>query len=258
MQPVPREGVAGRVRLRDLVLVMGEDEVQAAAVDVELGTEVLLGHRRALEVPAGPAGTPRGVPGRLALLGALPEREVQRVLLGVASSGLRRAHVLGPLPGEGAVRRERRHVEVDVAAGGVGVAAVDQALHQRTISGTWPVARGSTFGGRQPSDVVGPGERALVALGDDPARQVLVAGVVDDLVVDVGDVADEGDGVPAGLAATGAARRSSRPTGCGRCAAAPARWPRTGRRPRGPRAAARSRGPGAQACRTAGCSRRTA
>ena len=42
----------------------------------------VLGHRRALDVPAGPAAAPRRVPrGVLALLLRLPEREVQRVLL---------------------------------------------------------------------------------------------------------------------------------------------------------------------------------
>ena len=48
--------------LRDLVLVVGEDEVDAAGVDVEDLAEMLPRHRRALDVPAGAArrGNPAG------------------------------------------------------------------------------------------------------------------------------------------------------------------------------------------------------
>ena len=45
----------GAARLRDLVLVVRKDEVDAAAVDVEGLAEMLPAHRRALDVPAGPA-----------------------------------------------------------------------------------------------------------------------------------------------------------------------------------------------------------
>ena len=41
---------------------MGKDEVDAARMDVERVTEVGHAHRRALDVPAGPAGADRRVP----------------------------------------------------------------------------------------------------------------------------------------------------------------------------------------------------
>ena len=44
--------------LRNLALVVGEDEVHAAAVDVELLAEVLAAHRRAFAMPAGEAVAP--------------------------------------------------------------------------------------------------------------------------------------------------------------------------------------------------------
>ena len=44
--------------LRNLALVVGEDEVHTAAVDVELLAEVLAAHRRAFAVPAGEAVAP--------------------------------------------------------------------------------------------------------------------------------------------------------------------------------------------------------
>src|ERR1700751_4577116 len=69
-------------RLRDLVLVVRELKVEPAAVDLEARPEVLLRHRRALDVPARPAPPPRRVPPRvLARLVRLPEREIARILL---------------------------------------------------------------------------------------------------------------------------------------------------------------------------------
>ena len=58
VHPVRRERVAGRARLGLLVLVVGEAQVDSAAVDVEGLAEVLAGHRRALDVPAGTTTSP--------------------------------------------------------------------------------------------------------------------------------------------------------------------------------------------------------
>ena len=64
VQPVARElAVAERaLGLGDLVLVVREDQVGAAAVDVERLAEVAVRHRRALDVPAGPARAPGARP----------------------------------------------------------------------------------------------------------------------------------------------------------------------------------------------------
>ena len=92
--------------------------------------EQLLGHRRALDVPARPAGPPgRLPPGVLALLACLPEGEVERVLLAPGSlDALTLVHVLEPAVGEGPIVGVRAHAEVDVAVDGVGVAVLDQPL----------------------------------------------------------------------------------------------------------------------------------
>ena len=106
--------VAHGQRLRPLVLVMWEDEIEAAAVDPELRPQVLRRHRGALDVPARPAATPRRVPRRvLARLVRFPEREVARVLL--ARVRLLLFDLVGSLAGEAAVVRERRNPVVDVA-----------------------------------------------------------------------------------------------------------------------------------------------
>ena len=65
VQPIARKfliAVNARLRLRNLILVVREDEVVAAAVEVEGITEVFHGHRRALDVPAGTTLSPRTLP----------------------------------------------------------------------------------------------------------------------------------------------------------------------------------------------------
>src|SRR5439155_22901159 len=84
MQPVPGEGLAGRgLALRDLVLVMGKDIVDAAGVDVEALTQVLHAHRRALDVPAGAPRPQRRFPRLLAWLACLPEDEITGIVFAI-------------------------------------------------------------------------------------------------------------------------------------------------------------------------------
>src|SRR6266542_2403197 len=189
VQPVPGEAVSGRPRLGDLVLVVREDEVGAAAVDVEGLAEVPGGHRRALQVPARAARPPRRLPLRLAGLGALPQGEVQRVAL--AATLLARAHLVDLLPGQRAVLRVRPHVEPDVAAGGVRVALVDEPLHQRDHLGYVPGGARLDRRRQAAEHVVRPGERTLVAGRDRPPRHPLRGGHPENFVVDVGHVAAE-------------------------------------------------------------------
>src|SRR5262249_2126963 len=82
VHPELRESVTEGARLRDLVLVVREAEVQSAAVNLERRPQQLLGHDGALDVPARAAATPRRAPPRvLPRLVRLPEREVARILL---------------------------------------------------------------------------------------------------------------------------------------------------------------------------------
>ena len=135
MQPGPDERLAGRgLALGDLVLVVREDEVDAAGVDVERsarGAPCSSPSTRCAS-PAGPAPIGR-VPRRLAGLGALPEREVADVVLAVlvGLDPLADPQLLGVEPGEPPVRRPRRDPEEDRAVvGPVGVAALEQGLDE--------------------------------------------------------------------------------------------------------------------------------
>src|SRR6185369_13779482 len=98
-------------------------------MDLELVTEKLLGHRRALDVPARPARSPRRVPRRILVrLLRLPEREVALVPLQVAR--LLGNHVLEPGARELAVPGERRDTEVDVAARRICMAGLDELFDE--------------------------------------------------------------------------------------------------------------------------------
>src|SRR4029077_13756044 len=102
---------------------MGEDQVDAAAVEVEGLAEVLHAHRRALDVPAGTPRSPGGLPGGLARLDRFPEAEVAHVLLAVlvARHPLPLARLLEVETGEGAVGGVAGDLEEDRAVGLVGV-----------------------------------------------------------------------------------------------------------------------------------------
>ena len=192
VHPDPRELVADRERLRDLVLVVREHEVESAAVDLEHRPERVLGHRRALDVPARPAATPRRVPGGvLARLVRLPEREVARILL--ERVRLLLLHLL-PLARQPAVAGIARDAEVDVAPHRVRVTGVDELLDE--ADDRRDRVRRLRQRVRHPEAEIGrvleiPLRRTRGELGARARRGVV------DLVVDVGDVVDERRLVPA-------------------------------------------------------------
>src|SRR5918998_3647350 len=124
----------GTGALGELVLVVGEEQVRAATVDVRPVGQVLLDHRRALDVPARTPRSPRALPRGLAGLRGLPEREVERALLETRLALLCLAHLLGALVRELAIVWEALDRVVDVAvsfARGVGAALLDQLLDKR-------------------------------------------------------------------------------------------------------------------------------
>src|SRR5439155_17848460 len=112
--------------LRDLVLMVREDQVHPTGVDVQyLGSQPaadkLQRHCRALDVPSGPAAAEGRIPGGTDRLvfrtGGLPQHEVAGILLGVLVS----AHPLARAGAElsavelrqASVRREAGDGEVD-------------------------------------------------------------------------------------------------------------------------------------------------
>ena len=133
MAPVGAPRVAQiALGLGDLVGVVGEGVVHAAAVQVEVLAVVLHGNAGALNVPAGIAHTPRRVPfqGLILELGlGEPQHEVVLVaLVGVLLHALADAHsqILLVVVVEDIVALQLAGIEVHVAAGHIGVAGVDE------------------------------------------------------------------------------------------------------------------------------------
>ena len=102
------------------------------------------------------------------------------------------AHVFEPLVRELAVAREAAHAEVHAAvAGRIRVLRGDETLDHRdhvvdVLGGARLVGRAEAL---QPRDVLREG--ADLALGERRRREALLRRALDDLVVDVGEVADE-------------------------------------------------------------------
>src|SRR4051812_44152788 len=147
MDPVPSRDVAGdRGGLRDLVLVVREDVVDTAGVDVEARSEVAHGHRRALEMPA---REPLAPAGRRPLeetsgAGRLPQREVGRIaLVRFDIASMAGAQVGKAVARELTVMRETADVVIDVAIGRrVRVAGVLEPFSERdhlrdVLGGAW-------------------------------------------------------------------------------------------------------------------------
>ena len=120
-----------------LALVVGEDEVQSATVDVEHLAEVLTTHGRTLAVPAGETVAPGRRPAHDVLrLCLLPQGEVGLVMLLADAVEVVARGVLDVLQGAAAEDAVlvllviRLNVEIDRTVRLVGKAVVENLLHQ--------------------------------------------------------------------------------------------------------------------------------
>ena len=203
VHPELRQKLAGGAfALGDLVLVVRELQVCTAAMDVEGFAQCGAAHGRALDVPAGAARAEFAVPlglGRLLGLGGLPQHEIERVFLAIEHGHtLARAQFIQRLARELAVAVELAHRVVHVTiARAVGQALAFEPADEREHLGHIFSGAGLHGGGlnAQQADVLVHRGHHLVgelADGDAPLQRAL-----DDLVVDVGDVAHVGNAVAA-------------------------------------------------------------
>ena len=120
--------------LGDFALMMREHQVHAAAMDVELVSEVLLSHDRALQVPSRETLAPRGRPFHDMLrLGFLPQGEVERsVLVALAVQRARPFESrVQAAPGKDAVAVVFvvfLHVEIHGAVADIGITGIKDLL----------------------------------------------------------------------------------------------------------------------------------
>ena len=185
---VMAKGAAG---LGDFILVMREDEVDAAAVNVKDLAEMLCRHGRAFDMPARTAATPGAVPARLVVLRRLPQHEIHLALLvGRDFDAGAGDHVVERAARQLAVIGHGGHVEQHMAVGRIGVAVGDQLFDDRDHLG-------DMFGGArlhvgrqaaQRRDVLL--KDAIGLFGQLADGDAALGGAGVDLVVHVGDVAD--------------------------------------------------------------------
>ena len=180
----------GADALGDLVLVVGEGQVDAAAVDVDGQAQGLFDHGRAFDVPAGAPLAPGGGPGRFVRLGRLPQDEVVGVLLvGRDLDPGAGDHVVQVPARQGAVGRIGRDVEQDMPLGRIGAAGVDDGLNL-IDNGRYIVGDMGGQVGRRDVQQGHVSEIGGLVPGRDLAdRHPLAGGLLIDLVVHVGDVA---------------------------------------------------------------------
>ena len=190
---------AGAAALGDFVFVVREDEIDAAAVEVESFAEVLADHRGALEVPAGSAFAPGGGPEIFAILGAagLPEHEVADALffvfIGIGALGLGATELeLAFIEvGELAVFRKGGDVEIDRAVlGGVGVAFGNECLDHGDLLGDVLDGTGFDVWREALEEVAVVMEFFRPEAGELRERLADALGFADRFVIDIGEVAD--------------------------------------------------------------------
>src|SRR5207247_7370317 len=114
-----------------LALVVRALQVDAAPVDVERRSEILVRHRVALDMPARATLAPGARPRGLVPLRPLPQGEVERILLRARGRGRLDHDVLELLVRQDAERVLRLpRPEVHLAVDGIRVASIDEAGDQ--------------------------------------------------------------------------------------------------------------------------------
>mmetsp|Transcript_912 Transcript_912/g.1588 ORF Transcript_912/g.1588 Transcript_912/m.1588 type:complete len:396 (-) Transcript_912:17-1204(-) len=208
VQPVvhPLLAVAATLALRDFVLMVGKLQVHAASVYVHsvraVGVESALGHDGALNVPSGPAASPRRLPRGLyravrVLLGLLPQHEVRRVLLVVIggkctlslSQQLRVSNLLWhQLAILVATLFEGSGVEVHGAVGRVCVTLLAEVFDVCDDLRDVLAHAGHQIGQAHPQLAHVVEEVRLIGRGQLSEVDALLRAADNDLIIDVGDV----------------------------------------------------------------------
>ena len=199
MDPIVGEGAATcGLGLGALVFMVRKGQVGAAAMDIERQAQVLLRHSRALDMPTGTPLPPGAFPRGLAGFGGLPQGEVERVALAVfqalavgAQFAVAAFHLVHVAVGKLAVLIVGAHGEVHIALHGVRVATLDELFDQRDhlvdlLGGTRTHIRIHHAGGTHVVD-----ERLGVFGGNLGGTAAFLVGLLDDLVVHIGDVLHE-------------------------------------------------------------------
>ena len=205
MHPDIGEALArmGAAALRNLVFMVGELQVQAPAVNVKGGAQQIKAHRRAFDMPAGPAPAPWAVPARFIRVRGFPQDKIHRIaLVGRNLDPGASDHVIDRAPRKLAIVGIAAHIEQHMPLCGIGMAPGDQPLdHRHHLHDIF--RRAGFMRGRQgtqsPHIGVIPADGLIRQSADDGvqiagiARFLHLPGAGVDLVIDIGEIAHIGD-----------------------------------------------------------------
>ena len=193
----------GAFALGNFVFVMGELQVSTAAMNVKALAQQLAAHGRALNVPAGAAFTKLALPfhiRRLIGLGGFPQHKVQRIMLAVSHChALARVQLVQRLARQLAVAGELAHGVVHIAitrliGQTLGLQSTNHAQHLRHVFGGAWLQRGA-FNAQRIGILMQRVDHAISQAADGFA---VFHRSLDDLVINIGDVAHIGHLVAGG------------------------------------------------------------
>ena len=134
MQPVmyKRMNTGAAFRLSNLVFMMRENQIAAAAMEIKGFAQILHAHGRAFDMPAGTTGTPRALPCRLARFSGFPQRKIHRITLAVINVYTRAGHhILNITAGKLTIVFKLFYTVENVTVNNIAIAIVNQALYGR-------------------------------------------------------------------------------------------------------------------------------
>ena len=181
-------------RLGNLVLMMRKLEILTAAMNVKARPQQIGTHRRAFDVPARTAVTPRRCPSGFAFLGVLPENKIERIMLGLIDTDtLTGTQIVERLARKLTVAWKLAYREVHITVGRlVGQPVLFELADQ--IKHLWHIFRCARLVIRT---LNAQRQRVLVHEANEPIRQfanrlVVLRRALDDFVIDIGDIAHVG------------------------------------------------------------------
>ena len=202
MQPDIGEFIPRAAALRDLVLVVREHQVIAAAMDIEMHAQQFLRHGRAFDVPAGTAPAPRAVPTGQITIRRLPQDKIHRIFfVGCDLYPRARDHIINRTPRKLTVVGIFAYTKQRVSVLFIGKAIRDQLFDHRNHLGDVPGRTRLVVGAKCTQRIhilMIPAYRLIRTARDqlfqrtlDTRRFALLCGFVD-AVVHIGEIAHIG------------------------------------------------------------------
>ena len=184
----------GAAGLGDFVLVVREEQILAAAVDIKGFAQIGGAHGGAFDMPTGTAHAPGAFPSGFAGLLRLPESEVQRIfLLLIHADAGTGSQILQILAAEAAIVFKGLDAVVHIAVAFIGQTLIHQLLDHSDDLGHMLGGAGMHRGGTNAQRLGIHEVFTNVLFRNGGHGGVFLVGAADHLVVDVGEVLHKSD-----------------------------------------------------------------